>query len=407
MAQLALHVRPIEAVSPTLAEALRLCKLRAGLCQAEDASQYVLGNPNAWLGTAYHAVLEALGSRPSDDLEFRVRELWDVAIQSEHDRARVHPFDKRFGPPESWPRYHIVAAMALVRAKELVGGRTRPRSRAVDDQTRSDTLREKKFSGAEGKIVGRPDIVRPEEVVDFKTGKVFEDEDQEQVKGSYLRQLRLYAFLVRETLGWWPRRGVLLPMTGSPVGVDLEPGECEREAEDAVELLEEYNSAIAGATDSVGLATPSPRSCRWCPYQLYCPAFWSSVAPEWADGLSAGAIEGSSEGSAVPIHNGLALSLWLQVGRGTVPAGKQVSLFPLDPSVHQDLPRLKAGDQVRVTGLWRRPDDSVVATKRTMIAIERNLPAIVLSPEGQVPHDRGREELLQVVDRAQRDVQKL
>ena len=77
-------------------------------------------------------------------------------------------------------------------------------------------LREKKFSGANGKLIGRPDVVRPDEVVDLKTGDVFEDDEPERVKARYVRQLRLYAFLVKETLGWWLRRGILLPMAGSP-----------------------------------------------------------------------------------------------------------------------------------------------------------------------------------------------
>ena len=195
MAQYIIRLTAIEAVSPTLAETLRLCKLRAGLSRAGGARDHVLGNPRAWLGTAYHAVLEAVGPEQGNDIDARVRDLWDAAIEQQAQLARAHSFDKRFGPPESWPGYHMVAAMALVRARELAkatGGQASPASNGRGGE---GTLREQKFTGAGGKIVGRPDVVRPEEVVDFKTGEVFEDEDQEQVKGAYVRQLRLYAFL--------------------------------------------------------------------------------------------------------------------------------------------------------------------------------------------------------------------
>lgn len=380
MAQQVLQLRAIAAASPTLAEALRVCKLRAGLSRAANAENYVLGNPKAWLGTAYHAVLEGLGSSQVDRVDAQVRGLWEAAIQREYQRARTHHLDRRFGPPESWPGYHVVAAMALIRAKELAQAGARPRT-GEQGVTPSDTLREKRFSAANGKIVGRPDVVQSGEVVDFKSGEIFEDEGQEQIKASYVRQLRIYGFLVRETLGWWPRRGVLLPMIGSPVEVDLEPADCEKEAAAAVQLLEEYNTAIAGGLDPVELASPSATTCRWCPFQLYCPAFWSNVGPEWAGDLRAGAIGGMAEEQASSIHNGLALSLSIRVERGTVAANQKVSLFPLDPSMHPDIPLLNARDRVRVTGLFRRADDSLVAAKRTLMTREQNLPRIELSPQ--------------------------
>lgn len=50
----------IRATSPTLAEVMRSCLLRAGLSRAVGASALALGNPRAWLGTAYHEVLEKI-----------------------------------------------------------------------------------------------------------------------------------------------------------------------------------------------------------------------------------------------------------------------------------------------------------------------------------------------------------
>src|SRR4026209_822444 len=44
----------IGATSPTLSESMRQCRLRAGLSKTAGASAMILGNPKAWLGTAYH-----------------------------------------------------------------------------------------------------------------------------------------------------------------------------------------------------------------------------------------------------------------------------------------------------------------------------------------------------------------
>lgn len=377
MAQDVLQLRTIEAVSPTLAEVLRLCKLRAGLSRAANADKYVLGNPKAWLGTAYHAVLEAVWSAPLDGLEARLRRLWEAAIQREYERARTHHLDKRFGPPESWPGYYVAAAMALIRAKELAGVSARAEFSGKVIRP-GDELREKKFSAANGKIAGRPDMVRSGEVVDFKSGDIFEDESQEQIKQSYVRQLRIYGLLVRESLGWWPRRGVLLPMIGSSVAVDLEPHACEKEAAGAVQLLEDYNAAIAGDRDPVGLASPSARTCRWCPFKLVCQPFWRSVSPSWSGQLDGAVVEGTADKAPCSIHGGTAMVLSVNAHAGSESPG-QFQIAPLAPATHPAITMLRTGEQVRLIGLRLRPDSTLVPTQRTVIARVADLPAITVA----------------------------
>ena len=56
-----LLARP-RSVSPSLAELLRLCSLRAILAGSRGPEPFVLGSPKAWLGTAYHRVMEGIGS---------------------------------------------------------------------------------------------------------------------------------------------------------------------------------------------------------------------------------------------------------------------------------------------------------------------------------------------------------
>jgi hypothetical protein len=38
---------------------MRACLLRGGLSRASGSANFVLGNEKAWLGTAYHEVLES------------------------------------------------------------------------------------------------------------------------------------------------------------------------------------------------------------------------------------------------------------------------------------------------------------------------------------------------------------
>lgn len=368
-----LELTGIPAVSPSLAEVLRLCPLRSGLSRANGAGQFVLGQPKAWLGTAYHSVLEgAAGGGVAAAHEAA----WVAAIDQQRDRARQHPLDRRFGPPERWPGYHLVRAMALLRAQEIAGTSRNPGPSRVVEGT--ETGREKVLSGANGRLVGRPDLLRGDAVIDYKMGDVHEHGDSSVAKASYVRQLQIYAFLVREHTGKWPARGVLLPMEGPPLEIELEPAACERAAAEALELLDHYNRKIQAGGLPASLANPSPEACRWCPYQVLCPAFWAAASDSWTDQIGAAAIGGPAPAPPRPIHGGAALALSLSADEGTGPLG-EVALAPLNPVVHTSLVQVQVGTRVRVTGLARRADGTVVPTLRTVVARLEDLPSIVVS----------------------------
>lgn len=383
---LSIHAPPlvlttIAAVSPSLAEVLRLCPLRAGLSRADGAGQLVLGNPKAWLGTAYHEVLEDAGNCSGANAEGAHEAAWVAAIDRQHERARLHPLDRRFGPPERWPGYHLVRAMALLRARQV---KTTPRWPGPSGAARGRGAgREQWLSGANGRLVGRPDLIRDGAITDYKTGDVHEHGDSNLAKASYVRQLQIYAFLVKECMGIWSTRGVLLPMEGPPVEIELEPAACERVAADALELLARYNREIQAGGTAAALASPSPEACRWCPYQILCPAFWEIAGDFWIEPIGAAAVGGPASASPWPIHGGAAFALALYADQGTGPFGA-IALAPLSVEVHTSLAQVQAGTQVRTTGLARRADGIVVPTVRTVIARVDDLPAILLTR-----HDSG------------------
>jgi hypothetical protein len=358
-------------MSPSLAELLRLCPLRAGLSRAEGASRLVLGQPKAWLGTAYHSVLENAASAGAAAAH---EATWLAAIDQQHDRARQHPLDQRFGPPERWPGYHLIRAMALLRAQEI--GSTSTSTGRPGAAEGGVAAREQWLSGAGGRLVGRPDLVRGDAVIDYKTSDVHEQGDSSAAKEGYVRQLQIYAFLVKERTGRWPGRGVLLPMEGSPLEVELEPAACECAAAEAVGLLDEYNRKIAAGVAPLSLANPSPDACKWCPYQVLCPAFWGAATESWSDQIGTAAIGGSASAAPKPIHGRAALALSLTSDEGSGPRG-EVALAPLNPQVHPSLTQADAGTRVRVTGLARRADGTVTPTVRTVVARLEDLPRVV------------------------------
>jgi hypothetical protein len=172
--------------------------------------------------------------------------------------------DHRFGAPKTWPGYHVAHASALVRAGELIRG---PPPIVVTEKQApgsgdAGTIREQEFTAFGGRLLGRPDVIRANEVVDYKSGAILEHDEATQtgvVKGAYVRQLRIYAYLVKQKLGWWPERGVLLPLGGEGVEVTLDPLECEREACEAVALLDLYNEKVHTGSGLEEFASPSPQ----------------------------------------------------------------------------------------------------------------------------------------------------
>jgi len=375
MNRLALPV--ISATSPTLAETMRACRLRAGLSRATGSGGYVLGNPKAWLGTAYHEVLEKIaGVEAIADVEGAAERLWDGAVAAQHQRSSAHPLDRRFGLPQTWPGYHLARASALLRARELVtAGKTGSGATGSGD---TGAIRERQFVAFGGKLVGKPDVIRQQEVVDYKSGAIFEYDETSQsdvVKAAYVRQLRIYGFLVKAALGWWPARGVLLPFAGAGVEVPLEPTECMREAAEAVAILDDYNSKVVAGTPPEQLAGPSPETCKWCSFKLVCTPLWSEVRPDWSGQLDGAVVEGVLDEPPREIHGGAATSLIVEVQRGSEER-RRVQLAPLNRIIHPALEAVANGDRVRLVGLRARPDGSLVPTPRTVLARVEELPAL-------------------------------
>ncbi len=243
-------------------------------------------------------------------------------------------------------------------------------------------MREQEFTAFGGKLRGYPDLVRDSEVVDYKSGAVFEHDvvtDTTVVKAAYVRQLRIYGYLVRQELGWWPKRGLLLPLGGAGVEVALEPAECEREASDAVDLLDIYNTKVRAGASPEEFASPSTQACRWCSFKIICPAFWQTATPDWSGQLDGAAVEGSLTAASSLIHGGAAKAISVDLKAGSE-ARRIAPIAPFNLSVHPAAASLSEGEVVRLVGLRGRPDGVLVPTQRTVIARQVDLPEIAVAP---------------------------
>ena len=368
-----------------MAETMRACLLRAGLSKASGSSNFVLGNPKAWLGTAYHEVLEKIVdiNLGQQSLEDAVERLWGQAIAAQQQRSASHVLDRRFGSPTSWPGYHVARASVLLRAQELAAGPAPtqpPVTKMASGACPAGTIREQEFTAFGGRLLGRPDVIRADEVVDYKSGAILEYDAVAQidvVKAAYVRQLRIYGYLVKQKLGWWPKRGVLLPLGGAGVEVALDSSECEREANEAVGLLDSYEQKRHAAAKPEDLASPSPNGCRWCPFKLVCPSFWLSSTSDWSGQLDGAAIEGAILDPPAVIHAGAARAVAVEIKAGSETL-RRAQIAPLSPTSHPAVTVLAAGDRVRLVGLRARADGVLAPTQRTVLARVADLPTVTV-----------------------------
>ncbi|VTT98804.1 Putative uncharacterized protein OS=Mesorhizobium alhagi CCNWXJ12-2 GN=MAXJ12_25733 PE=4 SV=1: PDDEXK_1 [Gemmataceae bacterium] len=373
----------IPSTSPTLAESMRSCLLRAGLSRLPGAGAYVLSNPRAWLGTAYHKVLERVPAlaRAGAEAAQLLDALWQAEITRLQQHAAAHALNARFGQPQYWRGYHLVLATVRLRAAELTPliDTSSPPAHAP-----AGTHREDELTSFDGKLKGKPDLSRENEVIDFKTGSIYESEELDSspvLRQAYVRQLQLYAYLLHDASGEWPARGRLYPIAGPPVEVNLNPADCTTAAQEAVLLLDRYNGLAASANDPTALASPSPDTCCWCSYKMLCPAFWGSADQAWAGRQDGEAARGALATAPRLVNAGTAYALTIAVEGGTLPH-EAVSLTSLPAAVHTAVGGLAANDSVRIVGLRRRSDGVYYATERTVILPESQIPTITRAATG-------------------------
>jgi CRISPR/Cas system-associated exonuclease Cas4 (RecB family) len=145
---------------------------------------------------------------------------------------------------------------------------------------------EQEHAGFEGKLRGRPDIVRKTAdgtaIEDYKTGSLYEAESGE-LKEGYRLQLLLYAALAEKVEGEGTTTSAkLIPLEGEPAQIEIEGTEAAEAAVAVIAAMDGYNQAVAAGAAPQDLASPEPGHCRFCPFAVRCPAFWTAITPEWS-----------------------------------------------------------------------------------------------------------------------------
>lgn len=357
-----------EWASPSSAALLLQCNLRVAYASDPEFRREVPGSPAARLGTACHQVLEVAGSHAlpaPDSAAWRdaFESVWHDAISTEETAAAEHPLESHWPPAERWPGYAIRKVRTRHLAERLAS------ASLTTGQAGGAVELEHERQGFGGRLRGRPDVVRRTKqgsvVEDYKTGVVYEAGTAE-VKTGYRLQLLLYSALEQERTGECPRTARLIPLEGEPATIEIKEDDVLEAAQSVLAALDQYNAHVEMGTSPDLLADAKPDHCRFCPFAIRCPGFWSAANQDWVEG---GIVAAAGEVTDSEPARFDTFDLIGDVDAGTV-AGDRVRLHGLDLNRFGPALHAPAGSSFAATGLRSGTSDELTrCTARTRLLI--------------------------------------
>jgi hypothetical protein len=354
---------------------MRLCALRGAFAASQAADSFVLHDPRAWLGTAFHKVME-VASRPGAT-EAGLEQAWTTAVTEAGAVAASHSLDARYAAPDRWPGYFLVRQRALASGQRIVAGKASGNRKAgsVHGSPASGVSTERLLLARDGRLAGRLDRFDGRVLTEYKS--LIPDvtwRGAAAILEGYRRQLRLYAAIIAETLGRWPEEGRIVAASGQVMEVSLDPRACEAEANNAIVALDSLNQQLAAGTPASALAQPGEQACGACRFRALCPTFWRWLARASSSGLP----EISAAGVLDRIELGLDGDLYtayLSVHQQGVSAGIQPIV--LRRSIHGDLTASARGAFWRIISAQLKSDGRLRADASTCVFELNSLPSVV------------------------------
>ncbi len=174
------------------------------------------------------------------------------------------------------------------------------------------------------------------------------------------------------------------PASGKEEEIELNEQECTAEAQNAIGLLDSYNTQIFGGISIEELSNPTAETCSWCGFKIVCPSFWAACSPDWSDNLWYAAVSGTLVSDPEAVFDGRSVSIVLQPDSGTL-SSETVQIGPLPLPTFDHVTNISSGELVRVVGLRVRKDGSVRPSDFTVIVSEADLPKINNQDRKQQP----------------------
>jgi RecB family exonuclease len=271
----------LQRVSPSRFLSLQECALREVWTAAGVPNQLPVA-PAARLGSAIHRLLEEAGKgvfrergRPA------IATRCDELIEESESAMQASWLERHLLPlKNAVPDFEVRKLRAIERAQEITASLPAPVAVPSDRLPRGSEVWVSTPDGIAGGYVDRvEDSALGPVLRDYKTGHILEEASGQRpapVKEAYEVQLKLYAAIYASMTGIWPARLELVPLRGPVCEVPFAVGECQALLRQARDVVLSINSTVANYSAreaQLRLASPSPRSCRYCPFRPSCAAY--------------------------------------------------------------------------------------------------------------------------------------
>jgi len=264
-------LKPLPRISPSMYLSLQQCPLK-GIWTSSN-KPLLPSSPYAYLGTAIHQMLRlAFQGRINNERE--LSEAWDLEINRLEEEMLANPVEKHLVPLQMCVfNFDVKRLLAFKMICPLFGDSQRKGGN-------SESSVEHWVQTSDGKVVGRIDLVKGSskdiEIIDYKTGSIFEESSRDKPKEAYLCQIKIYAALYHATHGEWPVKLTIMGINQEHISVDVNLKECSNMLIKAEKSLDDINELIENGLDPEDFAQPSPEACKFCLFRPSCSKYWES-----------------------------------------------------------------------------------------------------------------------------------
>ena len=167
-------------------------------------------------------------------------------------------------------------AIKKLQVRSLLKKRTKHSYKLKERSKGTRILSEKWLESKDSKIGGRADLIvlsdLENKISDYKTGKILQEEGD--IKEVYSTQLKLYAYLFKETYDKYPDILTIIDLEKTEYPIEFSSEECEELAVRSKEILSRINENVIKG-DLSKIANPNIDNCSRCLYRPACEYYWS------------------------------------------------------------------------------------------------------------------------------------
>ncbi|MCY7351537.1 MAG: PD-(D/E)XK nuclease family protein [Cytophagaceae bacterium] len=262
--------QPLRRISPSQVQRLLDCPLR--LVLRNTYGELLPPTVYTYFGSAVHDLFQWAVQTGVRD-EAGLRQYLEESLEAQHQKCREAGYEALLPLKHNVKNYGLRYNAALRKAASFPIS-DEPTDAPPGTPYEPSEKVEEWLSGFGGKLAGRADLIRYRdgywELVDYKTGLLTDSNGA--LKPEYLAQMKLYAFMMRETLGIHPDKIWLEPLVGEPVELSFSPEECRAFADEVVAVLTKTNLHWREADWPI-LARPDKERCHSCESRPACPAY--------------------------------------------------------------------------------------------------------------------------------------